>query len=282
MVGEPDGDTYRFVEHVASEYVSATVTGRVRGESASREYRSDSLKTVTNGVKSLLRSRDSLGSRLRPIVEREVGSWSIRGLGGVLLRNWYFRVSGPISIVLTAKGGQVDASVGGFSINTSFKLKQSDLAYLKVNVRTNTIWLDGYYDPFSGIISQVSLSPSANIEIDVDVEGLAGRLLSLWQRFQGIDFGEEIADSGYSLIFDVLEVRFLRDGRFLGRTQRAGSGRNNQRFSFWCLTSTIQDFRRKNWYELGSKHGLCIPKPDVSRQNENRRATTQPQHNTNT
>ena len=97
------------------------------------------------------------------------------------MRNWYFRASGPLTVQLTAKNGLIQASVGGFSINISFKAKQADLVYAKINIRTNTIWLDGSYNPLTGKVSGLALSPAVKIDIDVDSGGIL-KVLNIFQK----------------------------------------------------------------------------------------------------
>lgn len=182
-------DRYRWVEYVTSSYSKATVTGKSGGSTNSISHKHSAYQVVTDAVRSLLSVRDDLQSTLKPFVKQQIDSLN----DGVVLRNWYFRASGPITVQLTAKGGLVEASVGGFSINTSFKAKQADLLYAKVNVRTNTIWLDGSYDPLSGRIFGLSLSPSVVIDIDVDADGLLGVLNTYLELRFGLDF-EEIVE----------------------------------------------------------------------------------------
>lgn len=193
-------DTYRWVEHVTSSYSEAIVTGKVGGSTYSVSRKNSAFRTVTDAVRSLLSVRDSLQSTLKPYITEQVNSLN----SGVVLRNWYFRASGPITVQLTARGGVIEASVGGFSVNTSFKIKQADLIYGKVNVRTNTIWLDGSYDPLSGRIYDLSLSPSVEINVDVDADGLLGVLSTYLELRFGLDVEElverEFRDGIYSAL----------------------------------------------------------------------------------
>jgi len=178
-------DLYRWREFVTSKHVEATVTGTVSGSTVSLSSRNPVFASVTCKVRSLLKFRDSLGASLESLVRKEYIN------NGLVLRNWYFKASGPITVRLEARGGLIQASIGGFAINTSFKAKQADLLYGKVNIHTNTVWLDGSYNPLTGKVSGLTLSPAVSIDIDVD----AGGILKVLHIFQKKAFQIDIEDS---------------------------------------------------------------------------------------
>ena len=147
-----------------------TYTGELTYKNAGRTFNythsNDDFSTVIRKAESIQAVEINLRTQLKDAIQKEIN-------GKLSLRNFYFSLDGPIKLVLTGQSnGNIQARFGGFTINTSGKLRKNSLAHGHYSIRSNTLWVNGTYDPFTGKISNISPANDFSFNIHVDIDSI--------------------------------------------------------------------------------------------------------------
>ena len=142
------------------------LTYRNAGHTYQYNHNSDKFKSIIGKAEQLQTLKDSLSEKVRAVIQKQIS-------GKLSLRNYKFSLSGPITLTLTGRdNGTVNARFGGFSIHSKGKLRKNSLMYAHYTLDTNTFWLNGDYNIYTGQISNVKPDASFNANVDVDVDSI--------------------------------------------------------------------------------------------------------------
>ncbi|CAM4308994.1 hypothetical protein [Pseudoalteromonas byunsanensis] len=93
--------------------------------------------------------------------------------GKASLKAYDFKINGPFKIKLQGlSNGEIKATIGGFSVDAYAKAEKSFYAKARIKIWSNTLWATGYYNPYTGIVNRVEVSPNFKVQSDVDVDSL--------------------------------------------------------------------------------------------------------------
>lgn len=156
----------KYVEYVPANGWSTkgTLTYKDNSTRFTKSATHSEFRKVTSKAKSLM----SIDSDIRADIRADIQS-AINGKAS--LKSLDFDMRGPFKIRLSVNNsGHVIARVGGFSIHASAKVKKSWYAKGSVKIDTNTVWLNGKYDLYTGKITDLRMDASFNPKVKVDVD----------------------------------------------------------------------------------------------------------------
>ncbi|TQV86770.1 hypothetical protein FKG94_00025 [Exilibacterium tricleocarpae] len=223
-------DSYQVVDYVR---YSGTVSYSNAGRFFSYTDVSNDYASIVNRAADVQAMEGELRAQLRAAIQEEIN-------GKLSLRNYNFRINGPITLALYGEqDGTISVRFGGFTVYASARLRKNILAEAEVSFSSTPIWLNGSYDISSGAIYNVYADPSLRVDVHVDVDSILDLIPlfnaivtnkledSLEAEAEAAIYERINALSGYETVVFGLDTEipdnvYVFEGRDLGREVKDG------------------------------------------------------------
>ncbi|VUD41435.1 hypothetical protein TDB9533_00487 [Thalassocella blandensis] len=147
----------------------------------------EEFKPIVKKAEELMRIEDTLYAKTKAEIRQLIA-------GQASLKSYKFEFDGPYVLRLEGKpNGDVRIRVGGFKIYAKAVAKKSFYVEAEVKVTSNTVWLEGDYDPYTGKIDNVSLDPSVKINTSTDVDTILGIDIDFLLNLFGVDLEKDLS-----------------------------------------------------------------------------------------